>query len=119
MNFYDLLLAKKLNGGGGGSLSNPKLTIKLVNNSGSNVDFQTELRIADGKIFNEAVEVENGKDVTIDVYVPYVQTNCVFHLPSEWASASSDDEVNCLNMGDGNIYIADSTQNASCTLELS
>lgn len=123
MNFYDIIFAKKTGGGGGGgSLPNPKVTIKLVNNSGSNVNFKSPLNIINGELSTINIEVANGTNKTVEVYAPDSSTEgttFIFPLPSEWVSAISDDEVNCANLGDGNIYIADGSLDASCTLELS
>ena len=115
-------------GGGGSSYSNPILTIKYVNGTGSSINisgYQTA-----GYIFNNTVlggglnepviEIASGENATFEVIVlltndpnePFA-TTIPFSLDVNSIAAS--DEVNC-TYDEGWVIITDPTSNASITV---
>lgn len=124
MNYYDILFAKYLNkgeGGGGGSLKNPKITVTIKNNSSSSVTLFTSYGLfylnEEGEIEGYSWSIEGEK--AIELYVEknddeyYFDPNNNIEKPPG-VNMETPTTVNCQYNG-GEVIIDDGADEAEIT----
>lgn len=105
--------------GGGGSIENPLLTVKVVNSKESDSVWFRYYAIEDETLKEKFLKVEHGQNDTCTATLPYSENDEVYYLDVNLAamgeSISITETVNC-SEDDGNVVITDPSVAASCTI---